>query len=286
MHLTGQRILITRATSQADSFKLALEAAGARPVLVPVIEIKEPASWEPFDKALAELSAYDWVIFASTNAVRSFVERMEEKSIPKGNLANIKIGAIGEATAGLLKEHSIKVDFSPDKFVAENFIAQFPDGDNMNGLKILWPRTNVGRTLIADEFTASGATVDTIEAYQTDLPDNKDVLAARLFDLCNGKQLDLVTFASSQTVKNFHQLLKMGLVNYAKTKGYIVNPDSIALESSASNLLNGIAIATIGPVTARTARQHYKQVQIEADTHTMEGLLNAIEDYYSTTLES
>ncbi|MBI1269066.1 hypothetical protein GC174_01395 [bacterium] len=281
MHLTGQRILITRATSQADSLKLALEAAGARPVLIPVIEIKEPASWDPFDEALAQLSDYDWVIFASTNAVRSLVERMEEKSIPKEILANRKIGAIGEATAAVLQEHSIAVSFSPDKFVAENFIEQFPDRDKMHGLKILWPRTNVGRTLIADEFTASGAIVDTIEAYRTDLPDNAEELSKRLFDLCNEKQLDLITFASSQTVKNFHQLLKMGLVNYARKKGYIVNPDSIALESSASNLLSGIAIATIGPVTATTARQYYKHVQIEADTHTMEGLLKAIESYYA-----
>ncbi|MEZ4545421.1 MAG: uroporphyrinogen-III synthase [Cyanobacteriota/Melainabacteria group bacterium] len=83
MHLTGQRILITRATSQADSFKLALEAAGARPILIPVIEIKEPSSWEPFDKALAQLSEYDWVIFASTNAVRSFIERMDKTKVPK-----------------------------------------------------------------------------------------------------------------------------------------------------------------------------------------------------------
>ncbi|HMP51354.1 MAG TPA: hypothetical protein PKD05_07330, partial [Candidatus Melainabacteria bacterium] len=92
--------------------------------------------------------------------------------------------------------------------------------------------------------------------------------------------------ASSQTVKNFHRLLKMGLVNYARTKGYIVNPDSTALDASASNLLSGIAIATIGPVTARTARHHYKNVQIEADTHTIEGLLKAIGNYYSTTSES
>ena len=280
MHLTGQRILITRATSQADSFKLALEAAGARPILIPVIEIKEPSSWEPFDKALAQLSEYDWVIFASTNAVRSFIERMDKTKVPKENLSNIKIGAIGEATAAILQEHSITVDFSPDKFVAENFIEQFPGSDNMRGLKILWPRTNVGRTLIADEFTASGAIVDTIEAYRTDLPDNKDVLATRLFDLCNEKNLDLVTFASSQTVKNFHQLLKQGLVNYAGSKGYIVNHESDALEAAASNLLNGIAIATIGPVTAKTARQYYKTVQIEADTHTMDGLLKAIERYY------
>lgn len=281
MHLTGQRILITRATSQADSFKEALEAAGARPILLPVIEIKEPSSWEPFDKALTNLSEYDWVIFASTNAVRSFIERMDKEKIPKEKLASRKIGAIGEATAAILQEHDIAVDFSPDKFVAENFIEQFPGSNNMRGLKILWPRTNVGRTLIADEFTASGAIVDTIEAYRTDLPDNKDVLAKRLFNLCNEKELDLVTFASSQTVKNFHRLLKLGLVNYARARGYIVNPESEALEASASNLLNGIAIATIGPVTARTARQCYRDVQIEADPHTMDGLLKAIECYYS-----
>lgn len=284
MILAGQKVLITRAENQAPVMKEKLEAAGAIPVILPVIEFKEPQSFKPLDDNLKNLSKFNWIIFASANAVRAVLRRLEKLNLDTGALADLKVGAIGPATGRALEERGIKVDFKPSKFVAEDFIEEFPDSDKLDELKILWPRTNVGRTLIHDQLTASGASVSMVEAYRTELPENVDELSDKLFEMCQVRSIDMITFASSQTVKNFQEILNRGLIRYASSRGYIVNPESRAIGGTASALLGDIAIATIGPVTTKTARAHLKDVDVESAEHTIDALVEAICRFYNPVL--
>lgn len=288
MILAGQKVLITRAKTQARKTADKLEAAGAVPVLLPVIEFQEPDSFDQLDKSLKNLSQFHWIIFASGNAVRAVFKRMEHLNIDPLDLKLLKIGAIGAATARVLEEKGLSVEFKPSKFVAEDFVNEFPqnrDGSRrLQGTKILWPRTNVGRLLIHDELTASGAEVAMVEAYKTELPSNLDELSSELFEMCQKRTIDMITFASSQTVRNFKKILTRGLINYASSKGYIVNPSSIALEGTARSLIGDIAIATIGPVTTETAKSQLKAVDVESAEHTIDGLIDAICRYYNPIL--
>ena len=278
--LAGQKVLITRAKSQAETFEKKLEDIGASPIVLPVIQFKEPESLEPLDNAIEEIESFDWIVFASTNAVNYFLNRFKSKNSSLDKLTKVKLGAIGSKTSDELQNHGLRASFQPTKFVAEEFVQQFPE--KIDGLKILWPRTNIGRNLIYEEFSEKGANVTMVGAYRTELPDNYEAASIELFNLCNQKEIDLIALASSQTVRNLATLLKYGTVAYAKTQGFIVSPDSKALDASIKGLLENIAIATIGPITSKTATNYLGRVDTESSEHTIDGLVNCIASYFST----
>ena len=65
----------------------------------------------------------------------------------------------------------------------------------------------------------------------------------------------MVTFTSSSTVKNFYRLLPAARVD---------------------ELLNGVSVASIGPITSQTARELGLAVNLEAQEYTIPGLIEAI----------
>lgn len=279
--LAGQKILITRASAQAKDLEEKLTKSGACAEVFPVIRFTEPTSFAPLDQAIQNHAKFDWIIFASTNAVDAFFKRVKYLKIDPSVFDKLKTGAIGSSTAKALSKIGFTVSYQPDKFVAEEFIEQFPEKKNLTGLNILWPRTNVGRTIIHDQFTANGAHVTMVEAYRTTLPDHLEKISLRLFQLVNEKQIDMITFASSQTVENFATILKTGLIAHAKSLGYIVNPESRALDSSIKSFFTGsIAIASIGPVTTKTIARRLGKADVEAQIHTIDGLVLAIEEHF------
>jgi uroporphyrinogen III methyltransferase/synthase len=101
-----------------------------------------------------------------------------------------------------------------------------------------------------------GATVDEIPAYETlKAVENTDDLVQKLED----NYIDLITFASSSTVKNFKALLPAK--NFTK-------------------LIQGVTIASIGPITSNTAKELGFDVHITAESYTIPGLVEAILRYY------
>ena len=249
-----------------------LSSFGAKTIEIAVIEFGEPQSWDAMDLALAVLNRYDWLIFASANAV----EAVRSRSITLGvNLSSTKakIAAIGSATARALADRGMIVSFKPTSFVAERFVAEFAEQHQVSQQRILWPRTNVGKTLIADRLKELGAIVDTVEAYSTNLPVDAETVANRLFKLFLDHEIDVVTLASSQTAKNFFELLKTG---YATTAGAEPN-----LDKEIGKILENVLIAAIGPVTAETVRSLFGRVDIEAGDHTSEGLVVSLVKHFA-----
>jgi uroporphyrinogen III methyltransferase/synthase len=92
-----------------------------------------------------------------------------------------------------------------------------------------------------------GAIVDEGFAYRT-VPETRDRSGARHQLSRDGA--DLITFTSSSTVENF---LALGLP-WPK----------------------GMQVASIGPVTSKTVRDHGLKVDIEARRHDIDGLVDAI----------
>jgi len=129
-------------------------------------------------------------------------------------------------------------------------------------LKFLWPKTNIGRTLIVDKLTAAGARVDTALAYITGLPKDHEQLAAELIAQLTAGKIDVITLASAQSAKNLTALINIGLKQH---------PDL-----SLSSLLEPVKIAAIGPVTAEAARLCLGRVDIEAAQYTLVGLTESL----------
>lgn len=248
------------------------KSLGAEVYEFPVIAIDPPQSWKPLDDAIDRIKTYDWVLFASANAVDAFMARAEAVGIGKEELENTKLAVIGPGTAGSLKERGLTPNFSPSCFIAETLVAEFPGYPNMKGMKILWPRTNVGRTYIIEKFQAAGAVLDVVESYRTSLPPNDQEIAERLTTLLSKSVIDVITLASAQSARNLRSIIATGLEKKLGDKKIAV---PIGIEAI-RNALAGVVVATIGPETSESARRHLGKVDVEAREYTIDGLVEAV----------
>ena len=231
----------------------ALEEAGAECLEIPTIKIIPPESFEALDEALREIETFNWVIFTSQNAVRYFRERLYAVGKDARSLSRSRLAVIGTATAESLAEMGLRADLVPKEFRAEGLIAAFAKLD-LKGQKILLPRAEEAREILPEKLREMGAEVAVVPAYRTVLPEESR--KALLSALEEG--VDLVTFTSSSTAKNFFKLLE-----------------------GRENLLQNVVLASIGPITSETLRKLGHPPQIEAREYTIAGLVAAILEYFS-----
>lgn len=261
--LSNCRILVTRPRDQAGDLCAFLADEGAVPIAKPLIEIREPEDYSDLDNSLRQLSDFNWIIFASVNAVNAFLDRAEKLHIPL-DFGCPRIAAIGKSTAAAIEGRGLTVEFVPSSFVAETFVKEFPlVGNELKGVRFLWPKTDIGRPFIYDAFTGAGAHVQRVICYTTHMPEDTEALAQQLRHLLERGMIDIVTFTSSQTVRNFASLIAT------------VSPHP---ESVMSNVL----VAVIGPETADTARKLLPRVHMVAHEHTISGLVDEMRRYAET----
>jgi uroporphyrinogen III methyltransferase/synthase len=262
MPLSGRTVVITRAANQANEFAAELELYGATVVLCPTIEIRELENYERLDEAIDHLYGYDWLIFTSVNGVDYFFQRLKARGRDASDLDELKVCAIGDATAESLRELHVHVDVIPDEFKAEGVFAaleRFVGGsDALKNLNVLIPRASVARDYLPKALEAAGARVDVVPAYRTSLPADLD--RGRVAAMLSGSA-DCIAFTSSSTVRNLAQLF-----------------DSQEL----SGALSGVVIACIGDITATTAAEYGLQVKILPAQFTIPSLARAIADYFSS----
>ena len=252
--LIGKTVLITRAREQAPELARLLEAAGAKSISVPTIEIAPPQSFQPLDRALKKIPSYDWLILTSVNGVTALSRRLDKAGMDAGLLRPLKIAAIGPATQAAIHKLGLKVQVVPEQYVAEAVVAALRG--QIKGKNVLLVRAKVARDVIPQELRKAGAEVDVVEAYETVLPANS---SERLRELLEGDDRpNMITFTSSSTAKNFIALLPQG--------------------KSPKELLAGIQVASIGPVTSQTLREVGLWVDIEAKEYSMEGLVAALRE--------
>ncbi|BAY86534.1 uroporphyrin-III C-methyltransferase [Calothrix parasitica NIES-267] len=262
--LSGKTVLITRSVGQSSQFTQMIVAAGANAIEMPALEIGPPSSWEDLDNAIANISEFDWLILTSSNGINYFFERLIALEKDVRTLANLKIAVVGEKTAQTLKNHSLQPDFIPPNFIADSLIEHFPE--QLNGKKVLFPRVESGgREELIKEFRKQGAEVVEVAAYQSCCPN--DIPPSAELALQSGT-VDIITFASSKTVKFFNQLAQRIFIdNSANHQSFVV-----------SDYVEEICIASIGPQTSKACQKYFGRVDVEASEYTLEGLTQAIVD--------
>lgn len=277
--LQGVRVLVTRAEEQADSFSSLLQEQGATTIERALLAVQPASDYSDLDKAISKLNQYQWIIFASQNAVRFTLQRLNALGLPSLALSQCQLASIGPATSNCLAEAGLTVAFQPSTYVAESLIAEFPQKLNITGQRLLWPKTNIGRPLIADGLRAAGARVDTAIAYESGLPTNKEQLGKELVALLQKKAIDIITLASAQTAKNLGQLLELGLqleLNLGPARGPEDKEKLALLKEGMEELLVSVKIAAIGPITASAAELSLGRVDLVADEHTLKGLTDSL----------
>jgi len=253
--LTAKRILITRARDQSAEFAAQLRGLGAEVIEFPTIEIVPPTRWKELDQAIDQLKSYNWLIFTSANGVNFFWERLKEKGKDHPFPSSLKICAIGPATAYQLEEKGIRVDYTPKEFIAEAILEGF-EKMAIKGKRILLARAKEARDVLPEGLRKMGAKVDVVEVYRTVKPRGG---SKRLKQLLTEGRINAITFTSSSTVNHFAELLQ---------------------KEDLRELLRGLVIACIGPVTARTAKGLGMRVQIQPKEYTIPGLTKAIAEYF------
>lgn len=243
--------MVTRAQEQADRFATLLEEAGARVLLAPTIVIEPPHSWAPLDDALGRALEYRWVIFTSVNGVEMVRRRLERLGQTGEVLGSCRIAAIGPATAEALRTWGIQAEVVPDEYVAEG-LAERLRPLIRGGERVLLPRAAETRDTLVKELEAMGAIVDEVAAYRTRAAAEH---AAALRSALTRRKIDVVTFTSSSTVKNFAALW---------------SPEELRV------LMTGVTVACIGPITKRTASALGLHTEIMPEAYTIPALANAI----------
>ncbi|MGO4546211.1 uroporphyrinogen-III C-methyltransferase [Paenibacillus sp. 2TAB23] len=263
--LFGLRVLVTRARAQASELADQIETLGGEPCEFPVIETIEPSSPEAVEVLRDKLDLaeqYDWLMFTSVNGVNYFLSWLRKFRIDIRRFFGAKIAAVGPKTAAALAEHGLIAEVLPMKFYAEGLLEQLKP-QLKAGERVLLPRGDLAREVLPMELKAMGLVPTEIDVYETVLAEQQDELA---LEWILEKEIHMITFTSSSTVTNLLELLKR--------KGVA---DPVAL-------LAGIPIASIGPITTKTALEAGLVVTIEPEAATLDGLLQAIVDYQQSQL--
>lgn len=253
MSLQGKRIIVSRAKEQAGALSQLLREKGAEVLEIPFIEIRPAQSYEALDKAIENVLAYDWLILTSANGVKALFSRLEKQGKSEADLLHLKVVAIGPATRKAIEKRGIPVDVMPDEYIAEAVVEELRG--QVKGERVLLVRAKVARDVIPNALRELGARVHVMEAYETVVPESSRT--AILEALQSGNKPYAITFTSSSTVRNFVEL---------------VGADNVS-----AGLLDGVKLASIGPVTSATLREFGLPVDIEAREYTVAGLAEAIE---------
>lgn len=243
--LFGQSILVTRPRSQASSLATSLAELGADVVVQPAIEITAPDDWQPVDAAISRLSEYDWLVFSSANGVRFFFARLFALGRDMRALGDVKLAAVGPGTAAELAAYHVTADLQPDEFQADAMATAL--AAEARGKRFLLPRASRGREVLPNELRAAGAVVDQIVVYRSqDVESPDDAVAARL---ANGK-IDWITVTSSAIARSLVKMFGAGL--------------------------RQSRLVSLSPITSDTLRELGFEPAIEAEVHTMQGLIDVL----------
>jgi uroporphyrinogen III methyltransferase/synthase len=254
--LFGKRIVVTRAQAQASMLSEQLRALGANVIELPTIRIEPPSDLRAFAELVQDAHSYDWIVFTSPNGVTAFFDLFFKLFHDARDIGAARIAAIGPATAQRIRDFHLQVDLQPQEFVAESIIREFRKQGGVENLRILLARAEKARDLLPKELSALGAIVDEGFAYRT-VPETRDDNGARRRLL--GEGADLITFTSSSTVENF-----------------------LALKLPWPERMQ---VASIGPVTSKTAREHGLTVAVEARRHDIPGLVTAVRKFFLGRLD-
>lgn len=244
--LDGVRVVVTRPREQSTSFVEMLEEAGAAVVLAPMIRVVPARDPAPMADAAVDLDRYDWIVLTSANGVLH-LRAAVVKAGSEAAWARASICAIGPATAEAVENQGGRVALVASVHTAEGVAQAVGDATDLRGKRILLAQAAGARDVLHQTLSRLGAVVTQVEAYRT-VPDVEGESGRQSRGTI--RDGDVVTFTSASCVRAFLP--------------------------SAGALPEGLKIASIGPITSREVREAGLEVDVEADPHTIEGLMAAI----------
>jgi len=250
--LFGRRIVVTRTREQASQLARQLLELGAEVLEIPTIKIVPPDEKQPLLESMRGLGEYDWIIFTSPNGVTVFFDYFFKAFEDVRALGNVRLAAVGPATAARLRELHLRVDAMPEEYLAKKIAKAVSEFESVENLRFLLARAQVANPELVKELEDRGAIVDDVAVYKT-VSETADVngAAARLLE----DGADWITFTSSSTVENFHARFDLPKLMRKFPR---------------------IQLASIGPETTKAITALGLKPAIEARQHTIDGLIQAL----------
>ncbi len=260
--LQGKRIVVTRSPQQAPELSLKLRAVGAESLELPLIRIQPCFDPETSQDVFAEIAHYDWLVFTSFNGVKYFFEQFFKHFEDIRSLGFIRIAAVGKGTAKAIHTHHLKVDLIPEEATSEALGEALCQEQSLDSVKILIVTGNLNRDVLEKKLNEAAAIVDTFPVYETL---KTDLSGDSVADSFRKNGADAVTFTSPSTVKSF-----------------VDQASHLQLEKTARRPLT----CSIGPVTSEAMRKIGMTVDIEAEEHTLDGMVQALVKKFTDSKKS
>ena len=253
--LAGLRILVTRPRHQLDSIVDRLETERAKILIQPAIAIEAPEDWQPVDRAIDRIEQFDWIVFSSANGVEFFIDRLQERHGDTRRLSDVRLAAIGPATADALRQRQLDTDLTPTEYRAESLADAIIDRTHADSYDAadsappvaLLVRASRGREVLSQRLTSAGIKVEQVVAYTS-----RDV---------------------AQPEADIHRALIAGEIDWITITSSAIARSLIAMLGKD---LRHARLAAISPITAKTLTDAGYQPAVVAEEYTVDGLIDAI----------
>ncbi|KAF0091678.1 MAG: uroporphyrinogen III methyltransferase / synthase [Fusobacteria bacterium] len=247
--LFGKKFIVTRPKKQNSSLVEMIEDLGGEAIELPVMEIVSNDNAAEFDQIIEDLGLYNYLIFSSVNGVEFFFRKIFMLGLDSRVLGDKMLVAIGNSTAAEMLKYGVVADIVPESFVSESLVEKLE--------AILKPVDSVLMIGASDsrmylhQKISRICNVVMIKVYSKR---KNETIKVRMLDIFRNGKINYLTFTSPSTVKFFLEILG----------------------SENIDLLEGIKIISIGPITSQSIRDLDLKVDIEADEHSDKGLLQSI----------
>ena len=248
-------MVVTRAIEQARELVSRLENLGAMVLLFPAVSFSEPTETAELDRAIGSLADFDWILFTSANAARFFAGRCRKVGLGPGHGGRYRCAAVGPATAEAVASEGFSVDHVAREFTGAALAGEL--SSKLAGNKVLLPRSERARRDLPDALKAAGAEVTEVVAYHTG---RAGAIDPEVLRAVREGAVDVISFFSPSAVENLRAAVG---------------------EERFASFGSRVALAAVGPVTARALRSAGLPVAIEAPLATAEAMADAIANYFS-----
>ena len=255
--LFGRRVLVTRTRQDPSRLTSLLLEAGADPVEAPTLRLVAPEDPGPADAAIRRLrpacpERFDALVLTSGNAVDALANRLDALSLDGRALAGVELCVVGPATAArLLDRLRLRADRLPDTLTGAGVADDLNATGSVAGRRFLLYRADIARPELPRGLREGGAAeVCEVVAYESR---PVEALPEEALEALRAGSIDWLTFTSASTARNLVDLL-----------------------GEERHLLDGLKVASIGPVTSDACRELGLEVTIEAADPSLESLVAAM----------
>ncbi len=257
--LIGRRVVVTRPREQARELVELFEEQGAQVILAPTVRLAPVEDYTAVDAACAGIASYDWVILPTLTGTEVFLKRLMAGPSDLRELKGVGLCAIGQSSAERFAAVGIRVDVAPAELRLESLIEALSAAKGLRDRRVLLLQAEGARDLLAPELRKAGAEVEEIGAYRIVRVLPGDPGEPDLYKMLLEQQIDVVTFVSPSTVREFVD---------------IHGADAVV------DVLRTTIVACVGPVTAQAAIAHGLMPAVVPEEFTMAAMAAAVARHF------